>query len=209
MLRFVALFTALAVVGLTSFVAHSQDKTADGKAAVLNFKMKTIDGKETDLSQYKGKVVLFVNVASKCGLTPQYKGLQALYAKYKDKGLVIIGVPANEFGGQEPGTDEEIAKFCSSKYDVTFPMLSKVVVKGEGQVPALHLPDLEGNQSQVRRRDPVELHQVPRRPSRRSRQPLRAQGRPRIDRDRQRHRGRTGQEVTMFDGRMGAVMAPA
>jgi glutathione peroxidase len=134
MLRFVALFTALVVVGMTSYVAHSQDK-ADGKTAVLNFKMKAIDGKETDLSQYKGKVVLFVNVASKCGLTPQYKGLQALYLKHKDKGLVIIGVPANQFLSQEPGTDEEIAKFCSTKYDVTFPMLSKVVVKGKDTCP--------------------------------------------------------------------------
>lgn len=85
--------------------------------------------------QYQGKVVLFVNVASKCGYTPQYKGLQSLYEKYQDQGLVIIGVPANEFGGQEPGSDEEIAKFCESKYNVKFPMLSKVVVKGEGQVP--------------------------------------------------------------------------
>lgn len=135
MLKLVALFTALAIMGITASVTHSQEKTGDGKAAVLNFKMKTIDGKDTDLSQYKGKVVMVVNVASKCGLTPQYKGLQALYAKYKDKGLVIIGVPANEFGGQEPGTDEEIAKFCSSKYDVTFPMLSKVVVKGKGICP--------------------------------------------------------------------------
>ena len=134
MLRFVALFAAVAIVGLCSRIAHSQDKTAKS-GGVLDFKMKGIDGKEVDLSQYKGKVVLLVNVASKCGYTPQYKGLQALYAKHKDAGLVIIGVPANEFGGQEPGTDEEIAKFCSSKYDVTFPMLSKVVVKGTGQVP--------------------------------------------------------------------------
>jgi glutathione peroxidase len=126
---------ALAVIVLSSHVVQSQDKKADGKAAVLDFKMKTIDGKDTELSQYKGKVVMFVNVASQCGLTPQYKGLQALYAKYKDKGLVIIGVPANEFGGQEPGSDDEIAKFCSSKYDVTFPMLSKVVVKGKGTCP--------------------------------------------------------------------------
>ncbi len=135
MQRFVALFTTLALVGLCSHVAPAQDKKGDDKMAVLNFKMKTIDGKEADLSQYKGKVVLFVNVASQCGLTPQYKGLQALYLKYKDKGLVIIGVPANEFGGQEPGTDEEIAKFCSAKYDVTFPMLSKVVVKGKDTCP--------------------------------------------------------------------------
>jgi glutathione peroxidase len=136
MLRFVALFTAVAVVGLSSRFAHSQDKKGDGKmAGVLSFKMKTIDGKDTDLSEYKGKVVMFVNVASKCGLTPQYKGLQALYAKYKDKGLVIIGVPANDFGKQEPGTDDEIAQFCSSKYEVTFPMMSKVVVKGKDQCP--------------------------------------------------------------------------
>lgn len=135
MLRLVALCAALAVVGMTSYVAHSQEKTGDTKAGVLNFKMKALDGKELDLSQFKGKVVLIVNVASKCGNTPQYKGLQALYLKYHDKGLVVLGVPANEFGGQEPGTDEDIAKFCSSKYDVTFPMLSKVVVKGNGQCP--------------------------------------------------------------------------
>ena len=134
MLRFVAMLSAVAIVALASCVAHSQDKTAPG-VGVLSFKMKSIDGKDVDLSQYKGKVVLFVNVASKCGLTPQYKGLQALYTKYKDQGLVIIGVPANQFGGQEPGSDEEIAKFCSSKYDVTFPMLSKVVVKGKGMAP--------------------------------------------------------------------------
>lgn len=101
----------------------------------LSYKMKGIDGKEVDLSQYKGKVVLFVNVASKCGNTPQYAGLQKLYEKHAKEGLVIIGVPANEFGKQEPGSDEEIAKFCDSNYHVTFPMLSKVVVKGDGIVP--------------------------------------------------------------------------
>lgn len=84
---------------------------------------------------YKGKVVLLVNVASKCGYTPQYTGLQSLYAKYKDKGLVIIGVPANNFGAQEPGTNEEIATFCSRTYNVTFPMMSKVSVKGADTTP--------------------------------------------------------------------------
>jgi glutathione peroxidase len=103
--------------------------------AVLNFKMKSIDGKDVNLSKYQGKVVLFVNVASKCGYTPQYKGLQELHDKYAEKGLAIIGVPANEFGRQEPGTDEEIAKFCESKYNVKFDMMSKVVVKGEGICP--------------------------------------------------------------------------
>lgn len=102
---------------------------------VLDFKMKGLDGKEVDLAQYKGKVVLIVNVASRCGYTPQYKGLEALYEKYGDKGLVIIGVPANEFKAQEPGSDADIATFCQTNYGVKFPMLSKVVVKGPGMVP--------------------------------------------------------------------------
>lgn len=103
--------------------------------SVLEYKMDGIDGKPYDLTKHKGEVILLVNVASQCGLTPQYKDLEALYEKYKDKGLTIIGVPANEFGHQEPGTNEEIKKFCSSKYSVTFPMLAKVVVKGEGICP--------------------------------------------------------------------------
>jgi glutathione peroxidase len=113
------------------------EKKGDKKVvpAVLNFKMKTLDGKDTDLSKYQGKVVLFVNVASKCGKTPQYKGLQELYDKYGKDGLVIVGVPANEFAHQEPGTDAEIAKFCESHYNVKFDMLSKVVVKGKDITP--------------------------------------------------------------------------
>ncbi len=101
----------------------------------LDFKMTGIDGKEVDLSKYKGKVVLFVNVASQCGYTKQYTGLQAIYEKYEKKGFVVIGVPANDFGSQEPGTNEEIVKFCSSKYNVTFPMLSKVAVRGKEKTP--------------------------------------------------------------------------
>ncbi len=132
MKKFAAFVTLISLLGLA--VGNAQSGGAK-TPKVLNFKMKAIDGAEVDLAKYKGKVVLFVNVASKCGLTPQYKGLQALYEKYQSKGLVIIGVPANEFGGQEPGTDAEIAKFCTSKYNVTFPMLSKVVVKGKGQTP--------------------------------------------------------------------------
>ncbi len=103
--------------------------------AVLNFKMKTLDGKDADLSKYQGKVVLFVNVASQCGLTPQYKTLQELHDKYAKDGLVIIGVPANEFGKQEPGSDADIAKFCETNYNVKFDMMSKVVVKGDGICP--------------------------------------------------------------------------
>ncbi len=103
--------------------------------SVHEFTMNTIDGKPAPLSAYKGKVVLFVNVASKCGYTPQYTGLQSLYSKYKDKGLVIVGVPANNFGAQEPGTNAEIATFCSRTYNVTFPIMSKVSVKGSDITP--------------------------------------------------------------------------
>jgi glutathione peroxidase len=126
------------LAGLLAFapaLARADSKGDQNVGSVLDYKMKGIDGKDVDLSQYKGKVVMFVNVASKCGYTKQYKGLEAAYEKYKDQGFVIIGVPANQFGGQEPGTDEEIAKFCSDKFNVTFPMLSKVVVKGEGITP--------------------------------------------------------------------------
>lgn len=102
-----------------------------GASSVLDFNLKSIDGKPAPLSQYQGKVVLIVNVASRCGYTPQYEGLERVYEKYKDKGFVILGFPANNFGAQEPGTDEEIKTFCSSKYSVTFPMYSKISVKGE------------------------------------------------------------------------------
>ncbi len=115
--------------------ADDKDKGDKKVPAVLSFKMKALDGKETDLAQYQGKVVLFVNVASECGYTPQYKGLQELHAKYAKDGLVVIGVPANEFGAQEPGSDQEIATFCTTNYGVKFPMLSKVVVKGAGICP--------------------------------------------------------------------------
>jgi glutathione peroxidase len=100
-----------------------------------NIPVKTINGAASSLASYAGKVRLVVNVASKCGLTPQYEGLEALYRKYQDRGFEVLGFPANEFGAQEPGTEEQIAEFCSTKYDVTFPMFSKVVVKGPGQHP--------------------------------------------------------------------------
>ena len=104
-------------------------------AELLDATLTDIDGKPYALSQHAGKVVLLVNVASKCGLTPQYAGLEKLYQTYKDRGLVIIGIPANEFGAQEPGTEAEIKTFCSTKYQVTFPMMSKIVVKGQGIHP--------------------------------------------------------------------------
>ena len=103
--------------------------------SIYDFTMKSIDGEQVSLKSYHGKVVLLVNVASKCGFTPQYAGLEAVYEKYKDRGLVIVGVPANNFMQQEPGTNEEIKKFCSNKYNVTFPMMSKVSVLGDGETP--------------------------------------------------------------------------
>jgi glutathione peroxidase len=103
--------------------------------SIYNFTMDSIDGKPVALSTFSGKVVLVVNVASKCGFTPQYAALESLYEKYKDKGFVIVGVPANNFMSQEPGTNEEIKKFCSNKYNVTFPMMSKVSVKGDDKAP--------------------------------------------------------------------------
>lgn len=98
--------------------------------------VKDIDGKEISLSTYKGKVALVVNVASKCGFTSQYEGLEALYRKYKDKGFVVLGFPSNDFMSQEPGTDSDIKTFCQTKYDVTFPLFSKAPVTGENKQPA-------------------------------------------------------------------------
>jgi glutathione peroxidase len=120
-MKFITLFILLAMVPTSK--------------SVYDFKMKNIDGNEVALDAYKGKVLLFVNVASKCGLTPQYKEIQALYEKYKDKGLVVLGFPANNFMGQEPGSDKDIKEFCTLKYDVTFPMFSKISVKGSDQHP--------------------------------------------------------------------------
>lgn len=109
--------------------------TAPAISAVLNFTMNNLDGQPVELSQYRGKVVLMVNTASKCGYTPQYKALQALHEKYAGKGLAILGFPANDFGKQEPGIDKDIAEFCEKNYGVKFDMFSKVSVKGAGQCP--------------------------------------------------------------------------
>jgi glutathione peroxidase len=104
-------------------------------ASVYDFKAKTIDGDEQSLGQYKGKAMLIVNVASKCGFTPQYTGLEAMYKKLKDKGLVVLGFPCDQFGHQEPGDEEEIKNFCSLNYDVSFPMFAKIEVNGEATHP--------------------------------------------------------------------------
>ncbi len=105
------------------------------QVSLYDFKVKDIDGKDFDLSSLKGKKVLVVNVASKCGLTPQYNKLQDLYEKYKDKNFVVIGFPANNFNGQEPGTNEEIKTFCTLNYNVSFPMMSKIDVVGDKKAP--------------------------------------------------------------------------
>jgi len=98
--------------------------------SIYDFKAKAIDGNETSLAAYRGKVLLIVNVASKCGFTPQYKGLESLYEKYKDQGFIVLGFPCNQFGGQEPGVEREILNFCSLDYGVTFPLFSKIDVNG-------------------------------------------------------------------------------
>lgn len=121
---------ALSVL-VVSGVIRADDATKP--ASPLAYKMQSLDGREVDLAKYKGKVVMIVNVASECGLTPQYEQLQALHKKYADKGLAILGFPANEFGKQEPGTNAEISAFCKENYGVEFDMFAKVVVKGEGQ----------------------------------------------------------------------------
>jgi glutathione peroxidase len=118
------------------------------QTSIYDFTMKTIEGEDRSLSDYKGKVLLLVNVASKCGYTPQYEGLQALHEKYRDRGLVVLGFPSNNFMHQEPGTDSEIREFCTTTYGVTFEMFSKIEVKGSDQHPLYRYitsqPSVEG-----------------------------------------------------------------
>jgi glutathione peroxidase len=104
-------------------------------ASIQEIPVRRIDGTQTSLGDYKGSVLLIVNVASKCGLTPQYADLEKVYETYRDKGFAVLGFPANEFAGQEPGSNAEIKEFCTTKYNVQFPMFEKIVVKGEGQHP--------------------------------------------------------------------------
>src|SRR5262245_31342870 len=142
-MRRLVMFASVVCLSAIVVTASAEDKKVP---AVLNFKMKSLDGQDVELSKYQGKVVLIVNVASQCGYTPQYKGLESLHEKYGKDGLVVLGVPANEFGKQEPGSNDDIAKFCKSKYDVKFDMLAKVVVKGKDQVPLYkHLTSKDTN----------------------------------------------------------------
>jgi glutathione peroxidase len=126
------------------FACCAAEKGGDKAPAALNFKMKALGGEEVDLGKYRGKVVMIVNVASKCGLTPQYEQLQALHEKYAAKGLAILGFPCNQFAQQEPGTADEIKQFCSVRYGVAFPLFAKVEVNGDAACPLYkHLTALD------------------------------------------------------------------
>ena len=127
---------ALLVVGLLPLGLLSEKSAAPASGeSVYGFTVKDIDGKDVALSKYKGDVLLIVNTASECGLTPQYTALEATYRKYHDQGFEVLAFPANDFGAQEPGSDAEIKSFCETKFDVSFPLYSKIVVKGDGQHP--------------------------------------------------------------------------
>jgi glutathione peroxidase len=129
----VAVVVAIAVP--RSVVAGGPQASPTKPTSVLDFTVKDIDGKEVPLAKFQGKVLLIVNTASQCGYTPQYKELQEIYQKYKDQGFEVLAFPANEFGAQEPGSDEQIKQFCSTRYKVSFPLFSKIVVKGKGIHP--------------------------------------------------------------------------
>ncbi len=141
------LFAVLLVLGLSALAIDASmaaDHPSGKTPPALDFKMKTLAGKEVDLAKYRGKVVLVVNVASKCGLTPQYKQLQALHEKYANEGLAILGFPCNQFGKQEPGTADEIREFCQVNYGVSFDMFAKVDVNGDEACDLYkHLTSLE------------------------------------------------------------------
>ena len=135
-LRLSILTAAAASLGMVATAgAPSAGAAKPERRSVHNFHAVTIDGADQSLSAYKGKVLLIVNTASKCGYTPQYEGLESLYEKYRDRGFVVLGFPANNFMGQEPGSDAEIKNFCSTKYRTTFPLFSKISVKGKGIHP--------------------------------------------------------------------------
>lgn len=141
MIKTLVVILILAAVALSAagykygFIFDPTPTAAPSETSIYQFTMKNIDGKDVKLETYKGSVVMVVNVASKCGYTPQYEGLEAIYKKYEDQGFVVLGFPANNFMGQEPGTEAEIKDFCSTTYGVTFPMFSKISVTGSDQHP--------------------------------------------------------------------------
>ncbi len=130
------LVASLSMACLAASVGHADEPTRPAAGGALNFQVQDIDGKKVDLAKaHQGKVVLIVNTASQCGNTPQYQGLESLYGKYKARGFEVLAFPANEFGAQEPGSNAEIKTFCSTKYNVSFPLYGKTVVKGAGIDP--------------------------------------------------------------------------
>lgn len=141
MLKVILVLVAVGAAGLVAtaykygFIFNASPAEPVKEKGMYEFTMKDIDGNDVSLEKYKGNVVMLVNVASRCGLTPQYEGLQAIYDKYKDRGFTVLGFPANNFMGQEPGTEAEIKEFCSLNYNVGFPMFSKISVKGTDQHP--------------------------------------------------------------------------
>lgn len=141
MLKIILVLVAIGAAGLVAaaykygFIFNPSPSEPVKEKGMYEFTMKDIDGNDVSLEKYKGSVVMLVNVASRCGLTPQYEGLQAIYDKYKDRGFTVLGFPANNFMGQEPGTEAEIKEFCSLNYNVGFPMFSKISVKGTDQHP--------------------------------------------------------------------------
>jgi len=145
MLKAAVIILILAIASLAGaaykfgFILNPSPTAPPAEKSMYEFTMKDIDGKDVRLDSFKGKVVMIVNVASKCGYTTQYEGLEAIYRKYKDRGFVILGFPANNFLGQEPGTEAEIKEFCSTKYGVTFPMFAKISVTGADQHPLYNL----------------------------------------------------------------------
>jgi len=136
-MKYFSLFIIFATGCLIAGSIHGENTETlkDSSATIYDFTLQDIDGNPVSLSQYRGKVLLIVNVASKCGYTPQYEGLEALYRKYAAAGLEVLGFPANNFLHQEPGTNAEIKQFCTTKYDVTFPMFAKISVKGKDKHP--------------------------------------------------------------------------
>ena len=136
MIRAFLIVAIVAALGIGAYFALSTRNIVLAKEkSVYDFTMTNIDGKDVKLDVYKGKVALLVNTASKCGYTPQYEGLEKIYEKYKDQGFVVLGFPANNFGGQEPGTNAEIKEFCTLKFKTSFPMFAKISVKGGDQHP--------------------------------------------------------------------------
>jgi len=135
MLRPLFALAAISVACLAAVADEAKPQIKNEMPSPLSYTMKSLDGQDVDLSKYKGKVVLIVNVASECGLTGQYKPLQRLHEKYKDEGFVVLGFPCNQFGSQEPGSAEEIKTFCTKNYGVTFDMFAKVDVNGDNAAP--------------------------------------------------------------------------